>query len=525
MFKLRSYQQRAVDLALSCLDQAESACPVVLAACGAGKSLIGSAIADALISRSRSAGRVLVVTHRAELVRQNHDKLPAHLRGSFFSASIGRKDSTGDVIFANIQSIQKQWHKLPKLQAILIDECHVAGKMYAEFIDNVKKVSPHVRVIGLTATNFDGRGVWLHMLEKHRIFTGVSSEVGIGELLVAGHLCPLTAYSGATRLDVTGVSIDARTGDFQQNQLQAAVDVPELVAQCAAEIKAIFAARNSVLVFCSGVEHAKHVAAALGGEVVLGNTPKLERARLIETFRAGRLKYLCSVDVLTTGFDSQNVDGIANLRPSRSPLVWLQLCGRGMRPHPTKNDCLVADFTDNTDFFGPIDEIEGRPPKTKTGDAPTKVCDPGCFSIILAGLRVCPHCGMEFEFQSHEQQFDPETGLLISGVVKNEDGTKTYPVSDVTYEVRNTRAGSEALVCYFHAPGRKTPVAEDWMNMWHHKRSVASRDMEKWLRRSLTPGVPSNAQEALARAELGGMKVPKSVTVRPGSPFPVRFST
>ena len=52
-----------------------------------------------------------------------------------------------------------------------------------------------------------------------------------------------------------------------------------------------------------------------------------------------------------------------------------------------------------------------------------------------------------------------------------------------------------------------------------------ARDSERWLRRQKNPGgsVPLSAQEALARAEMGALKVPKTVTVRPGSPWPIRF--
>lgn len=523
MLTPRPYQQRAADLAIGALDQSETAAPIVAAACGAGKSVIISVIADALMRASMSAGRILVVTHRAELVAQNHDKLPRHLKGSIFSATIGKKDVTGDVIFANIQSIQRQWHKLPRLQAILIDECHVAGKMYAEFIANVRRVSPHVRVVGLTATPYSGSGVWLHMLPTNRIFTGISSEVGIGELLSQGHLCPLTPYRTDARLSTEGVRLDVRTGDFAQNQLQAAVDVPELVQSCADEIRQIFAERKSVLVFCSGVEHAHHVATALGGAVVTGETPKGERSEIVARFRTGKLKYLCSVDVLTTGFDAPNTDGIANLRPSRSPLIWSQLLGRGMRPHELKSDCVVADFTDNSEFFPPLDEIEGRPPQNSKGEAPTRVCD-GCFNIILACLRKCPHCGMEYEFEEHQRRLDPNTGLLISGVVKNPDGSRTYPVDRVEYRRETTNAGDPALVAEYFAPNRITPVATEYYNIWHHKASVAQRDGEKWLRRLAIPGgIPTNVVEALVRAQFGALKVPSSVTIAPGSIYPIRF--
>ena len=156
--------------------------PIIDAACGAGKSLIISAVADRIIQQNPGGGAVLVVTHRAELVKQNHAKLPAHLRGTIFSASVGKKDLTGQVIFANIQSIQKQWHKMPKFQAVLIDEAHFAAKAYAEFVEKITaKQSPGARIIGLTATPYNGAGVWLHMLPAHRIFTGLACEVGIGD--------------------------------------------------------------------------------------------------------------------------------------------------------------------------------------------------------------------------------------------------------------------------------------------------------------------------------------------------------
>jgi len=262
-------------------------------------------------------------------------------------------------------------------------------------------------------------------------------------------------------------------------------------------------------------------------EVVLGDTPSVERERILTRFKAGSLKYLVACEVLLVGFDAPICDGIANLRPSKSALVWVQLLGRGMRLFDGKLDCLVADFTDNAVEFGPVDEIEGQPPKLKSGEAPTKQCEE-CFSIVLAGLKFCPVCGFEFTFEARDnaQQFDAATGLLISGVIKNEDGSRTYPVERVEFETRTTAKGDPALVASYHSPGRASPVAISYYNLWHHNAGTVRRDSEMWLRRQKNPGgsVPLSAQEALARAEMGCLRVPKSVTVRPGSPYPIRFT-
>ena len=130
------------------------------------------------------------------------------------------------------------------------------------------------------------------------------------------------------------------------------------------------------------------------------------------------------------------------------------------------------------------------------------------------------------EQRDNQQQFDPTTGLLISGVTKNEDGSKTYPVEKVEYELRTTAAGNPALVANYLSPGRRSPVATEYYNLWHHSAGAVKRDSERWLRRQRNPGgsVPLSAQEALVRAEMGALKTPKSVTVRPGSPWPIRFN-
>lgn len=530
--KLRPYQRRLIDVALKHIADYPEASPLIVAPTASGKSVI---VAELCIELSRqSAGMVLVLTHRRELVAQNASKLPEHLDVGVYSAGLRRKELKR-VTVAGFQSLRKQAAKLPKVSYILIDEAHFALTGYREFIEAVREHSPGVRVIGLTATPFDGsvNRTALHLLPADkRIFTGIGAEVTMGELLRDGYLCPLKPYQPAVKLDVTGVQVDTRTGDFAAGQLQAAVDTDEINGPVAREIIDIFSERNAVMVFCTGKEHATHMRDALRSEgveaeVVIDDTPTKDRDRIIGDFKAGRLKYLVACEVLLVGFDAPICDGIANLRPSKSALVWVQLCGRGMRLFDGKIDCLMADFTDTSVEMGPLDEIEGRPPKLKTGEAPTKMCD-GCYSIILAGLRICPVCGEEFEFAERVdgRQFDATTGLLISGVVKNEDGTKTYPVESVRYEVRNTSKGDPALVAHYMAPGRASSVATDWYNLWHHSAGVVQRDSERWLRRQKNAGgsVPLTAQEALARAEMGALKVPKSVTIKPGSPFPVRFS-
>jgi DNA repair protein RadD len=528
---LRPYQERLVSCTLNHLQDYPESQPLVVAPTASGKSVIVANLCERLAEQS--SGMTLVLTHRKELVEQNHAKLPHHLQAGVYSSGLGKKQLK-PITIAGFQSIRNQTHAMPRVDHILIDEAHYALKGYREFIDRLRDKNPELRAIGLTATPFDGTAnrTALHLMPADKaIFTGIAAEVGMGELLRDGYLTPLTPYRGQTKLDTTGVAIDRRLGDFALGQLQNAVDTDDNNLMVAREISDIFASRRAIMVFCTGVKHCLHVAEALRklgheAECVLGNTPKVEREDIIGRFRAGRLKFIVACEVLLVGFDAPVCDGIANLRPTKSGLIWVQLCGRGMRLHDGKDDCLVADFTDTSDELGPIDEIEGNPPRLKTGETPTKMCDE-CFNICLAGLKFCPNCGYEFPLGvgRAEQNFDPVTGLLVSGVTKNEDGSKTYPVARVDYEVRNTSAGAPALVANYMSEGRATPVATCWYNMWHHKTNVSQRDIMKWVRRSNRANNPPplTAQEALARATFGELKVPSTVTVRPGSPFAIRF--
>lgn len=377
-FKLRPYQQRLVDVAIGHLHDYPESQPIIVAPTASGKSVI---VAELCVELSKLAsGMVLVLTHRRELVAQNAAKLPEHLDVGVYSAGLGKKQLRR-VTVAGFQSIRNKIDKLPSVSFILIDECHFALTGYREFIDALKEKNPKLRVIGLTATPFDGTAnrTALHLMPADkRIFTGIGAEVTMGELLRDGYLCPLKPYQPTAHLKTDGVQMDARTGDFAAGQLQAAVDVVELNNAVTNEIDAIFSERKAVMVFCTGVDHAEHVRDCLRtlgqrAEMVLGDTAPKERERIINEFKAGRIKYLVACEVLLVGFDAPICDGIVNLRPTKSGLVWVQLCldmeteiltSHGWKSADTMRigDCaLTLDEATGKGVWSPVEEVIRRP--------------------------------------------------------------------------------------------------------------------------------------------------------------------
>lgn len=111
---------------------------------------------------------------------------------------------------------------------------------------------------------------------------------------------------------------------------------------------------TKALVFACSVEHAELLTLllnrALGpcAAVVTGKTPRGARASLIKEFRDGKLRYLCNVGVLTTGFDAPKANVVCLTRPTASALLYEQMVGRGLRgpKNGGTEHCLVIDVQD-----------------------------------------------------------------------------------------------------------------------------------------------------------------------------------
>src|SRR5690606_9080661 len=102
-----------------------------------------------------------------------------------------------------------------------------------------------------------------------------------------------------------------------------------------------------------------------------------------------------NVNVLSIGFDYPAIDLIALMRPTKSPALYIQQCGRGLRLSPGKKDVLILDFANVVRTLGPIDAVQIKKPGKGEGEAPIRIC-PQCECINHASARVCVDCGHEF---------------------------------------------------------------------------------------------------------------------------------
>jgi len=107
--------------------------------------------------------------------------------------------------------------------------------------------------------------------------------------------------------------------------------------------------RRSVIVFCAGVEHARHFAAMLRvygfrSACITGEMAPREREKIMVAFRKGTINAVTTVDIFNEGVDVPDVDMLAFMRVTHSRRIFVQQLGRGLRLAPNKRKVVVLDF-------------------------------------------------------------------------------------------------------------------------------------------------------------------------------------
>ncbi len=523
---LRWYQTEACDSAWESLIN-QRGNPLIDLPTGSGKSWVLAEIARKAVEQFN--GRVVVLAHRKELLKQNADKIAqlCNVPTGFYSASLKSRDVDEPIIVAGIQSVYSKASELGRRHLVVIDEAHLTPKsddgMYRQFLSELGTYNPKLKVVGLTATPYrlDSGRLW----GKSELFSHLCYRADIRKLIDEGHLCNLVNKPSSVVYDTSG--LHTRLGEFVRREMEDLFSDQTLAVAACKELITKADGRRSVLVFCSGVNHAESVTEILSemtGErvdCVTGETPALLREASLADFAAGRFRFCVNVDVLTTGFDSPRIDCVAIMRATQSAGLFCQMVGRGLRTHESKQDALIVDFGGNLRRHGPIDSIDFGASKTKeagAGEAPKKTC-PGCGEAVAAGARAC-ECGFEFQFKKadHETQADDESQILSE--------PETFEVSEWLFSrhyKKNAPDAPNTLRVTYFTPGDLGTAIEEWVCLNHE--GFAYTKARKWWSEHTDENLDDIMEmigcdgvgAALEVEQRGYMKMPVSITaVRQG---------
>lgn len=481
--KLRDYQQDAVNAVFEGVKNGQMS-GVIVAPTGSGKSIILAEISRILLT-TWVGTKVVVATHVYELLEQNAEKfhlLCPDIQYGIYSAGLKRKETKERIVFAGIQSAAKHAFDFGKVDMLIIDECHRINPneqtQYGRFIKNLKINNPNVVIVGLSATPYrmDRGLLWEG---DNALFEGPYYDISIIKLIEDKYLSPVISKGGVEKIDLKGVKTTA--GDYNQKQLEKAASGAELTRAAVDEILACTVDRKSVIIFCTGVDHANMVCREINRRnrelhlmnddeiaerhlitndeikvcrVITGNTPTEERKHLLDDYKNGKFKYLANVNVLTTGFDNPNIDVIVLLTATKSCAKYIQMVGRGMRLAEGKENCLLLDYGGNVIRHGCINDVCPLKQENGGGDAPVKEC-PDCHTFCSSATKKCPNCGQVLSGGAKRDAISHDEKAYEGDVISSD--IQWLDVDEVDY-IRHKKAGKpDSIRIDFYVTSRQKP--------------------------------------------------------------------
>jgi DNA repair protein RadD len=467
---LREYQQRSIDELYRWFGDGGKGNPCMVLPTGSGKSHIVAALCKDAVQNWPET-RVLMLTHVRELIAQNAEKMRQHWPGAplgIYSAGLKQRNLAEPITFAGIQSVRNRAVQIGHVDLIIVDECHLIGHKdaggYRDLIGELLIINPMLRVIGLTATPYRlGHGM---ITDKPAIFDALIEPVTIQELIHKGYLAVLRSKVTKEKLSTEGLK--KRGGEYIESEMQAAFDTSDHNMAVVDEVISLAGDRKSWLFFCAGVEHAEHIAEELNARGVVaacltGDTPPAERDEVIKNFKSGAIRALTNVNVLTTGFDYPDIDLIAMLRATMSPVLYVQMAGRGLRPKSHTDHCLVLDFAGVVETHGPITAVK-PPNKNKgdgTGEAPVKACD-SCGELVHISAKECPAC--EALFPEPEKQ---KLELRDVDIMGTELDDMNINITEWRWRKHTSRASGKLMIAVDYYGGLSDPVITEYFPITH----------------------------------------------------------
>jgi len=324
--------------------------PACVLPTGAGKTVIFSHLARHWNEYGFS-GRILILVHRDELVRQTVDKLTQIAPALKVGIVQGKQDEHVDchVIVASVQTVRNLYRldnvtESGEIGLVIVDECHHAtAESYVTVMNALGCFNPESRTVavGFTATlsRSDSKSladVWESVIFKMDILDMIPEYLTD----VSGKMVTVDGFSLA--------DVAMRGGDYAAGSLSEALlsaDAPDFIADAYME----HAADKPGVVFTPSVATAEAFSDALSrrgivAEVVTGAMDKETRRRVLRDAHEGRVQVLVNCMVLTEGFDWPRAEVAVIARPTTSAALYVQMVGRVLRKYPGKTKALVLDI-------------------------------------------------------------------------------------------------------------------------------------------------------------------------------------
>ena len=401
--ELRPYQEKAVNDLRESIRRGNRRI-ILQAATGSGKTICAAAIAKGTVEKGNN---LLFLVNKRDLVYQAVNRFTDFGLGEHVGVIMSGEESCllKQIQIGTIQTYHRRsrtddpcwvpWFH--DAQTIIVDEAH--SSLSRTYMDVLNKYENRV-IIGLTATpaRSDERPLG-------QIYQDMVSISSVRELTEQGYLVPAEYYA-PEKYDLDKIKIVR--GDYDQKQLGEKVDRPKLVGNLYEQWARLAGGRQTIG-FAVNVKHSKHIRDEFSRRGVNiahidAHTPPDEREYIYRSFETGDIQYITNCRVATEGCDLPIASCIQIAAPSKFITRYIQMGGRGLRPHPGKTDCIIIDHTGCVQSHGFLDDdiewtLEGkekayRKPKKRSKERHILTCK--VCSCAFMGPR-CPQCGTPIE--------------------------------------------------------------------------------------------------------------------------------
>ena len=334
---------------------------LLISATGTGKTY-----ASAFAMREMGFQRVLFLVHRNQIAKQAMKSFQRVFSDKKRMGLVTGKhqDYDADYVFATIQTLGKdenlRRYGRDHFDAIVIDEAHHSSAQ------SYKKVFEYFTPklwLGMTATpdkrddNIEGRNIY--EIFNHQI----AYEIRLQDALEENLLCSFH-YFGITDLALVADEGDCQQGKTEYFSYLTSDDRVDYVIK-QASYYGYSGDRVKGLIFCSRLDEARELSAKFNKSglrtlVLCGDDSETIREEAIERLAGDEgpdaLDYILSVDIFSEAVDIPEINQVIMLRPTQSPIVFVQQLGRGLRKADNKEYVVILDFIGNykNNFMIPI---------------------------------------------------------------------------------------------------------------------------------------------------------------------------
>ena len=329
---------------------------LLISATGTGKTY-----ASAFALRENKPRRALFLVHREQIAKQaieSYKKIFGETK-TFGLLSGNSKGFEADFLFSTMQMMSKEdifkKFKEDEFDIIVIDEAHrIGASSYQKIIQYFK---PKL-LLGMTASpeRTDGYDVYKEFNYN------IACEIRLKQALEENFLCPFH-YFGITDIEFNGKTIDENTELSDFSKLTCDERVNYIIKQI--EFYGHSGTTTNGLIFCSSKREALALSDKFNDRgyftvVLTGEDSQEKREEAINRLTSKNIEekidYIFAVDIFNEGVDIPEINQVIMLRPTESPIVFVQQLGRGLRKAADKEYVVILDFIGNykNNFMIPI---------------------------------------------------------------------------------------------------------------------------------------------------------------------------